>query len=413
MAVTFGTPSLATSATSFVDDSITVSAPADLADGCYVVVLATASRASSTTADLSGPSGFTRISAADSALTNIRCAGWVKSVPAAASEPADYTVSGFTSASYSAVAFAVFAADESTAIEAVSSQTISTNTTGDISAISVSQADGKYVAVVGYRSGFDKAINSTPASFNLLQQANTSFHSNGQYFSVYEYTIDGSGTEGPHTIGFNQSTTFSMFGFAIAPEAGSVPAGTITPGTTTNIGPDSATLNWTYNDTDQDGFKVRVREGTPIDVGDVTSYNLTGLTRADSFALGDVEILAYNADGDQAAWTDFAAFDLSVAPIIDSSEIFDQDTTSLRCRTTTDTDNGTVYFALYSTSGAAAAATDAEIKAESTSLTDAVAAASVAVSATGVISTSAITGLTENTTYYAAAVHEGDYTQNA
>ena len=92
---------------------------------------------------------------------------------------------------------------------------------------------------------------------------------------------------------------------------GSVPAGITTVGaiTTTET---TAEVNYSYNDTDETGFKYRLDGGSLVDVALVNPFTITGLTQGTAYA---VEVLAYNATGDGTLSTPATNFTTDAAVI--------------------------------------------------------------------------------------------------
>lgn len=57
----------------------------------------------------------------------------------------------------------------------------------------------------------------------------------------------------------------------------------------------TARVNYSYNDTDETGFKYRLDNGSPIDIGTTNPFTIYGLDAETEYS---VELLAYNASGD-------------------------------------------------------------------------------------------------------------------
>lgn len=88
---------------------------------------------------------------------------------------------------------------------------------------------------------------------------------------------------------------------------GSPPAGTVTIGTITPTS-DGASVAFTYDDTDQTGYKYRIDGGTALSAGTSSPLVITG----QSPGTYSVEICATNADGD-GAWSDAEGYTVAAA----------------------------------------------------------------------------------------------------
>lgn len=120
------------------------------------------------------------------------------------------------------------------------------------------------------------------------------------------YTYSSGAPTGAYaTFGFaNNGSTGTFDNFTIddlasggAPPAGTVTITSVTPGETT------ASVVYSYDDTDQTGFEYRLDGGTPASIG-ASPATITGLTASTTY---DLEIRAINDDGD-GAWSDVETF---------------------------------------------------------------------------------------------------------
>ena len=92
MTISFGTPTTAVDSTGSAT-SITVTKPTGLVDGSHVIVVV-GTRSTSTSGTVTSwtmPTGFTKVVHCDTTNTQTHYAAFIKAVPTAASEPANYT----------------------------------------------------------------------------------------------------------------------------------------------------------------------------------------------------------------------------------------------------------------------------------------------------------------------------------
>lgn len=115
-------------------------------------------------------------------------------------------------------------------------------------------------------------------------------------------------------------TPSAVVQFTTQAAAGEVPQGAVTIGSIT-VGETTATIPYTYNDTDQTGFEYRIDGGTPI--ADAASpVDLTGLTENTAYT---IEVRAVNGNG-PGTWSAVGNFTTDAAAPADPVIVFGADT---------------------------------------------------------------------------------------
>ena len=187
---------------------------------------------------------------------------------------------------------------------------------------------------------------------------------------------------------------------------GSPPAGTVT---ITSVTPSDTTASvaYSYDDTDETGYEYRLDGGTPASIG-ASPATITGLTSATTY---DIEVRAINGDG-EGAWSAPEEFTTTApdttAPTLTSVGATVQTNTTADIAATTDEANGTMYVVV-TTSATPPTATQVRAGQDHTGAA-AVFAANQAISSTGAKTFNA-TGLTTLTGYY-GYVHHRDASSN-
>ncbi|MCO6442834.1 MAG: hypothetical protein J5J04_02005, partial [Anaerolineae bacterium] len=121
------------------------------------------------------------------------------------------------------------------------------------------------------------------------------FDTKGSVGLLYYFGSSVTSTTGLHAASFYASDTLG--GAPANPPQGTVTIGTITPGTT------SASVAYSYNDTDQTGFEYRLDGGAAASIG-ASPATISGLTASTEY---DIEIRAINGSG-AGAWSSVATF---------------------------------------------------------------------------------------------------------
>lgn len=81
----------------------------------------------------------------------------------------------------------------------------------------------------------------------------------------------------------------------------------VTPGITT------VDVEFSYDDTDEDGYEYRVDGGSPVDIETSTSFQVTGLDPATEYGATYIQVRAYNEDG-ESDWVNVGVFETLPVP---------------------------------------------------------------------------------------------------
>lgn len=138
------------------------------------------------------------------------------------------------------------------------------------------------------------------------------------------------------------------------------------------------------------------------------TINVTGLTADTTYYSHFVQDEGTAEYSNVLSSTSWNTLEVVNSPAISAGAITNRTVDGFTIGFTTDTANGTAYYAVYTTSTARNAATAQDIVDESTSLDAAVAAGSKAVTVAEAQTFTAVSGLDPDTPYYVAIVHYGD-----
>lgn len=138
------------------------------------------------------------------------------------------------------------------------------------------------------------------------------------------------------------------------------------------------------------------------------TIDVTGLTADTTYYSHFVQDIGSAEYSNVLSSTSWNTLEVVNSPAISAGAITNRTVDGFTIGFTTDTANGTAYYAVYTTSTARNAATAQDIVDESTSLDAAVAAGSKAVTVAEAQTFTAVSGLDPDTPYYVAIVHYGD-----
>lgn len=196
------------------------------------------------------------------------------------------------------------AEDDGTAPTLTSPTGTTTGATTASGSVSTNEANGTLYYLASTNSteiaATVKAASSQAVSATGVQSVSfTGLTASTEYYAHYVHR-DAAGNDSA----VESSTVFETYA-AVTPPAGTVTVGTITPGETT------ASVPYSYDDTDETGYEYRIDGGTATSLGS-SPATITGLTAATTYNSPGLQVRAIN-DGGAGAWSTAVTFETEEA----------------------------------------------------------------------------------------------------